>query len=122
MSYDRVMKAWLAQNPKVYSFNCQAIQDQHEQLLKDKKADVYVEQGKPQVDQVKHNTGSEEEHQLIMKNKKTLKGVSRAVAKMRSLTRTMNRFSTQTYHQRRLSPASGASTTIWSLLEQKRLH
>ena len=41
----------------------------------------YVEQGKPQVYQVKHNTGSEEEHQLIMKNKKTLKGVSRAVVK-----------------------------------------
>ena len=30
---------------------------------------------------MKHNTGSEEEHQLIMKKKKALKGVSRAVVK-----------------------------------------
>ena len=37
-----VMKALLALNPKVYSFNCQAIQDKHEQMMKDKLADVQV--------------------------------------------------------------------------------
>ena len=77
-----VMKAWLALNPKVYSFNCQAIQDQHEQLMKEKKADVYVEKGRPQIYQaINKNGDDDEEHQLILKNKKTLKGVSKAVVK-----------------------------------------
>jgi len=74
-----VMKAWLALNPKVYSFNCQAIQDKHEKQLKDKLIDVQVEKGKSLVYRVIDKTGKDEEHQLILKNKKTLKGVSKAV-------------------------------------------
>jgi len=76
-----VMKAWLALNPKVYSFNCQAIQDKHEKQLKDKLVDVQVEKGKSLVYRVIDKTGKDEEHQLILKNKKTLKGVSKAVVK-----------------------------------------
>ena len=50
-------------------------------MLKDKKAEVYVEQGKPSVYQMKEETGEEGEYNLIIKNKKTLKGVSKCVVK-----------------------------------------
>ena len=76
-----VMKAWLALNPKVYSFNCQAIQDKHEKQMKDKLVDVQVEKGKSLVHKVIDKTGKDEVHQLILKNKKTLKGVSKCVVK-----------------------------------------
>ena len=49
--------------------------------MKDTLIDAYVERGKPHLYQVKDKTGAEEEHQLIIKNKKTLKGVSKCVVK-----------------------------------------
>ena len=51
-------------------------------MMKDKLADVQVEKGKPQVYKANSKVGHDtEEHQLIMLNQKTLKGVSRAVVK-----------------------------------------
>ena len=77
-----VMKAWLALNPKVYSFNCQAIQDQHEKQMKETLVDVPVNKNiKSRVYRVIDMTGKDEEHQLILKNKKTLKSVSTAIVK-----------------------------------------
>ena len=49
--------------------------------MKDKLVDVQVEKGKSLVYRVIDKTGKDEEHQLILKNKKTLKGVSKAVVK-----------------------------------------
>ena len=77
-----VMKDWLALNPKVYSHNHQSIQEKHDNMMKYKKAEVHVDKGKPQVYKVINNNGDDDEgHQLIFKNKKTLKGVSKAVVK-----------------------------------------
>ena len=47
--------------------------------MKDKLVDVQVEKGNSLVYKVIDKTGKDEEHQLILKNKKTLKGVSKAV-------------------------------------------
>ena len=49
--------------------------------MKDKLVDVQVEKGKSLVYKVIDKTGKDEEHQLILKNKKTLKGVSKCVVK-----------------------------------------
>ena len=67
-----VMKARLALNPKVYSFNCQAVQHKHEKQMKDKLVDVQVEKGNSLVYKVIDKTGKDEEHQLILKTMKTL--------------------------------------------------
>ena len=49
--------------------------------MKDKLVEVQVEKGNSLVYKVTDKTGKDEEHQLILKNKKTLKGVSKAVVK-----------------------------------------
>ena len=75
-----VTKDWLGLNPKVYSHSHQSIQDKHEKQLKDKLVDIQVE--RPQFYNVISKVGdATDEHQLTMKSKKTLKGVSKCVVK-----------------------------------------
>ena len=51
-------------------------------MMTDKLIDIQVEKGKPQFYKTISKTGAAtEEHELIFKNKKTLKGVSKAVVK-----------------------------------------
>ena len=75
-----VMKAWVALNPKVYSYNYQSMTEAHAKLLKDKKIDINIEKENPYsyniINKIDNNI---EEHKLITKNKKTLKGVSKVV-------------------------------------------
>ena len=76
------MKDFIALNPKVYSFNYQTMKEQHEKMMTDKLVDIQVEKGNPQFYKAISKTGgATEEHELILKNKKTLKGVSKAVVK-----------------------------------------
>ena len=84
------MKDCVALNPKVYGLSYQtrekinsiSEEEKHEKMMKDKLIDIQVEKGKPEFYKAISKTGeATEEHELRFKNKKTLKGVSKAVVK-----------------------------------------
>ena len=58
------------------------MKEKHEKMMKDKLINIEVEKGNPQVYNVISKNGDDaEEHKLILKNKKTLEGVSKSVVK-----------------------------------------
>ena len=73
------IKEWIALNPKVYSHNHQNMQEQHAKIM-NTLTNIEVEKGNPQAYNVISKNGDDaEEHKLIFKNKKILKGIPNAV-------------------------------------------